>query len=464
MSSAAGVAVPTPQGLMHSFALASLIVIAGVTSSWVYLKLDVEQHVLVLPEMAMIEVAPSLETVDGTSTDWVHRADGAYAAGRINEPTADNALYYYQRALSEDAADVGALNGVRRVVALFLNTAEAAVFRNDWQAARQAAERIVAINPRQAEALEILDRINRDEQLAALAQAAVQQISAGRFTKPPGSNALASYRQMLALEPGNAIAEQGIKAIAQRFLGFAETTAFAQQYEKARRFIATAKSIDPRAAGLAEAEALTERWSQTVQDQTIQEDLLAAASALEQGRLAAPDKPNALELFNSVLSRAPQSEAALRGKALVAEALLDRARSHTDAGDLDQAQAFIVSAAAARADADTLGELQDELQYQRTLASARGGEFNRIYRIGELETRRRFVPEYPRRASGDGWVELLFTVSETGRVIDALVTVSSDSRFDDAALRAIDRWRFQPYLVDGRPMPVRTAVRFAFQD
>lgn len=464
MSAAAGAAVATSRGLMQGFAVASLIVIAGVASSWVYLKLDGEQHLLVLPEIATIEVAPAPETVDGPAADWVHQGNGAYAAGRIVEPAADSALYYYQRALSEDAADGGARNGVRRVVASLLNTAEAAMFRNDWQVARQHADRVVAINPREVDALQILDRIDRDEQLEVLAQAAIQQIAAGRYTKPPGANALASYRQMLALEPGNANAEQGVKAIAQRFLGFAQTAAFAQKHDKARRFIATAKSIDPHAAGLAEAEALTARWSQRVQDQSIQDDLLAAANALEQGRLAAPDKPNALELFDSVLSRNPQSEAALLGRALVAEALLDRVRSHSGAGDLDQAQTSIALAAAAGADADTLGGLKNELQYQRALASARGGEFARIYRIGELETRRRFVPEYPRRASGDGWVELLFTVSESGRVIDALVTVSSDSRFDDAALRAIDRWRFEPYLVDGRPMPVRTAVRFAFQD
>ncbi len=450
-------------GLMRSFAFASLIVIAGVAASWVYLKQGVERQLLVLPEIATIEIALPTGSVDGIVDAWAQRGNGAYAAGRIVEPATDNALYYYQRALTEDSEHAASLAGMRRVITYLLNTAEAAVFRNDWQVARRNAERIIAVKPRDVDAIQILDRIDRFERLDTLAQAAIRQISAGRLTKPKGTNALATYRQMLALEPGNANAKQGIQAIAQRFLGFAQTAAFAQEHEKARGFIATAKSVDPNAPGLAEAEALTEQWTRMVQDQTIQDELLAASVALQKGRLAAPDEPNALALFDSVLSKDPQSEAALRGKALVAEALLDRARSHTAAGDLVEAETSIGSAEAAGAATDALGEVKSELLYQRALARARSGEFDQIYRIGELEARRQALPAYPRRASGDGWVELLFTVSETGKVIDAHVTVSSDSKFEEAALRAIGRWRFKPYLVDGRPMPVRTGVRFAFQ-
>lgn len=450
-------------GLMRSFAFAPLVVITGVMLSWIYLKQGVERQLLVLPEIATIEIVLPTGSVDGMVDAWAQRGNGAYAAGRIVEPATDNALYYYQRALTQDSEHAASLAGIRRVVTYLLNTAEAAVFRNDWQVARNNAERIIAVKPRDVDALQILDRINRYEQLDTLAQAAIRQISAGRLTKPKGTNALATYRQMLALEPGNANAKQGIQAIAQRFLGFAQTAAFAQEHEKARGFIATAKSVDPNAPGLAEAEALTEQWTRMVQDQTIQDELLAASVALQKGRLAAPDEPNALALFESVLSKDPQSEAALRGKALVAEALLDRARSHTAAGDLVEAETSIGSAEAAGAATDALGEVKNELLYQRALVRARSGEFDKIYRIGELEARRQALPTYPRRASGDGWVELLFTVSETGKVIDAHVTVSSDSKFEEAALRAIDRWRFKPYLVGGRPMPVRTGVRFAFQ-
>ena len=130
------------------------------------------------------------------------------AAGRIVEPARDNALYYYQRALKEDSEHAAALAGIQRVITYLLNTAEAAVFRNDWQVARRNAERIIAVKPHDVEALRILDRINRYEQLDTWAQAAIQQIFEGRLTKPKGTNALATYRQMLTLEPGNADATQ----------------------------------------------------------------------------------------------------------------------------------------------------------------------------------------------------------------------------------------------------------------
>ena len=63
------------------------------------------------------------------------------------------------------------------------------------------------------------------------------------------------------------------------------------------------------------------------------------------------------------------------------------------------------------------------------------------------------IPLYPREAligGIEGWVELEFTVTETGAVADAVVIASHPNRvFDRAALRAIYRWKYKPRIVDG---------------
>jgi protein TonB len=87
--------------------------------------------------------------------------------------------------------------------------------------------------------------------------------------------------------------------------------------------------------------------------------------------------------------------------------------------------------------------------------------------MSELTPKRQVVPNYPHSAhsrSLEGWVELEFTVSETGEVSNARVMQSSATIFEGAALSAISRWRFEPVLVDGRPVPVRGAVKFTFKD
>jgi protein TonB len=63
----------------------------------------------------------------------------------------------------------------------------------------------------------------------------------------------------------------------------------------------------------------------------------------------------------------------------------------------------------------------------------------------------------------EGWVELLFTVSETGEVDDIEVVEASSPELEESAVNAVRRWRFEPYLEQGRPIPVRSGIRFTFQ-
>jgi len=80
----------------------------------------------------------------------------------------------------------------------------------------------------------------------------------------------------------------------------------------------------------------------------------------------------------------------------------------------------------------------------------------------------RVNPQYPPRAAErgvEGWVELMFTVSRAGAVIDVEVTKSHPGTvFDRAALRAVRKWKYNPRVEDGKPVE-RTGVRvrLAFQ-
>jgi hypothetical protein len=61
-------------------------------------------------------------------------------------------------------------------------------------------------------------------------------------------------------------------------------------------------------------------------------------------------------------------------------------------------------------------------------------------------------------------VLLEFTVTETGEVRDLVANGDAPERFVQAASRAISSWRFEPAVgSDGRPTPVRTAIRVTFR-
>ena len=64
----------------------------------------------------------------------------------------------------------------------------------------------------------------------------------------------------------------------------------------------------------------------------------------------------------------------------------------------------------------------------------------------------RINPDYPPRALSrgiQGWVIVQFTITATGTVKDQIVVDASNSIFNDAALKAIGRWRYNPKVEEG---------------
>ena len=82
----------------------------------------------------------------------------------------------------------------------------------------------------------------------------------------------------------------------------------------------------------------------------------------------------------------------------------------------------------------------------------------------------RIAPDYPQRALQrglEGWVRVQFTITVTGTVKDAIVVEAEPkSIFDDAALKSIARWRYNPKVEDGvavERVGEQTIIRFQLE-
>ena len=77
------------------------------------------------------------------------------------------------------------------------------------------------------------------------------------------------------------------------------------------------------------------------------------------------------------------------------------------------------------------------------------------------------APNYPRKAQIakiEGWVEIGFTITETGAVINPKVVASKPARiFDREALRAILKYKFKPKIVDGVAMTQEATQKIDFE-
>ena len=78
----------------------------------------------------------------------------------------------------------------------------------------------------------------------------------------------------------------------------------------------------------------------------------------------------------------------------------------------------------------------------------------------------RIAPVYPRRAKQariEGWVTMEVTIRPDGSVSDVKVMASNPPRlFDEAALAAMQRWKFRPKIVDGTPVAQRAKQTIEF--
>lgn len=103
------------------------------------------------------------------------------------------------------------------------------------------------------------------------------------------------------------------------------------------------------------------------------------------------------------------------------------------------------------------------------VAEGTGFEKGTGLRITDLDrtprTRSQTPPAYPfeaKKEGRDGTVNVEFTVDESGGVLSPRVLSSSDPVFNDSALRAIARWRFEPGKRDGRVVRFKMVVPIVF--
>lgn len=90
---------------------------------------------------------------------------------------------------------------------------------------------------------------------------------------------------------------------------------------------------------------------------------------------------------------------------------------------------------------------------------------------GEMLPLVNIQPQYPTRAAQrgiEGWCQVTFTVTETGGVRDvSVVDADPPGMFDQASIRAAERFRFQPRVVNGEGVEVpnvQYVFRFQLED
>ena len=340
-----------------------------------------------------------------------------------------------------------------------LTDARAAIRDKRFEDAGNAIAAAIALNvgdTSEIEAVRVeLNDARSDQQVDDVLGQANARLEEGNLLSPANDNARYYYGLVLSNDPANTAARQGLNVVASKLVLQARAEIDAGNLDSAEGLLDEAGATDASNTELA----------------TTATALIAARNAIatrerraqeERSRIAAAERQAAAEKA-AAEKAAAEKAAAERRQAEEAAALAAAVEPEPEA--VDPVTEDVAE--------DTVDEVPADAVVQETVAQKLAdepaptpvGEQTPVS-VSSLNRTRYVAPKYPRsaqRRNQVGWVDIVFTVAMDGSVKDLDIRNSQPPEvFDVAALRAVEKWEFEPVIEGGVLVEKRAGVRMLF--
>lgn len=323
----------------------------------------------------------------------------------------------------------------------------------------------------------------RVDEVLALAN---QRVEDGSLISPPNNNARYYYELALDNDPQNAAAEQGLLVVASKLVLEARTAIDNGRLQQAAALLADAQVLDPASAELAAARRVLEgarsnrdgpAARQAEADREAEAARRAEAERQAERAANAEAERRAAALTTATVSKSG-TESASRAPVVATQQNSTTPAAKTDRSEGDKPAEAALLAAATAASASLVANtatpdaapvaLQQNLQppLEREAATPPVTGEPETVAINTLNRITYAAPKYPRNAlrrNITGSVDVKFSVARDGSVFDVQVVDSTPGTvFDEAAIAAVEKWRFEPVIENGVAVEKQSAVRMAF--
>jgi formylglycine-generating enzyme required for sulfatase activity len=271
-------------------------------------------------EQQRIATALAAAASTGTTTrpaspevvDILDRADQAFAAGRLAGGS-DSAAALYAQALRTKSDSKRAANGLARVHVQLVMDVEQHLDDNELDAAASGLKLLKSLPGTQADVKRLDKELQSLRKVRPMLAQAARLMREGKALKPAGSddNALALYRQVLAIDAGNPVAEQGIAQIQRKVLDRALGAVASDDFDAADAALAQASQILPGSKALQDTrgriEGIRQHRAASVLSQAqtaLDSGNLKLARQLRDKALAISPDVQGLDAFNHRISNA----------------------------------------------------------------------------------------------------------------------------------------------------------------
>jgi TonB family protein len=420
--------------------------------------------------------------VSTAESPLLNNAAAALAANRLTEPPGDNALELYLQAQARNPGDSIARAGIAEVRERLLATAENALLEERLDEAAAAIETARKSGVESGRIAFLTAQLGKSREQVKAAQAAVharnlpkaetdavsplldlaaQRSNAARLIEPAQDSALYYVKEALRLDPGNGAVQEAKQTLAIRLLTEARGAIDRRDFARAAALLDAAKGIAAApnveaAQGLlaaARRQADADAWSQLLKN---------ATERSQQDRLIEPDNDSAKYYLMTLRSLDPNNPGLAAATSDLGTRLVVKARRALTLAQYDAARSWLDEAGAIGFTSPESVSATRDLE----AAVARQQFMDNIVAAGELTLVNSVTPKYPQKAQSNkvqGWVELDFTVAESGAVKDVAVhATDTPGVFESAAIGALSQWRYKPVLRDAKPVPQRARIRIRF--
>ncbi len=212
----------------------------------------------------------------------------------------------YRQVLSIEPDEKTAIAGLKAIKDKRLLSVKENIDEGALDVAEQSLDTTVALFPDIVEAesyQQVVDRLAVErEKLSLLAQAS-EYLDNDRLINPEVTNAKETYDKVLAIDPGNSEAQQGLQKIAERYLVLAQASRSKRDYRKAISMVDNGLSVKSEDLALL---ALKEKLQAELKlEQDIQALLALGDQLAQQQKWFASDQDAAVKKYLQVLSMQP---------------------------------------------------------------------------------------------------------------------------------------------------------------
>ena len=455
----------------------------------------------------------STPTNDAELEKLLARADEALKRGALITPAGENAVELYRLALQRKTDEPRAKLGLENVMGQLLTSADKALADDKLDEASRLTEIARSIQPDHVRVAFLTTQLGKQRERALLAQAraAAARGKVDEAIAVLDRASLTSGNTALVSEARNEIAAKKVDERVTDFLRRATDRIRAgalvePAQNNARFFIESARTIAPNDANVRQAQrqladrvvtqarnAITagnvdeaDKWIQAAPDAGVSRDditaltrdasrarIAARADAmaklsqsfnqrLTQGRLVEPTNDSAKFYLTQLAQAEANHPSTQLARQTLGTRLLEEARTAVTRQDYAAARRWMSEARDVGVDEAGTAAIDRDI----TTAQARARAATEVVSGNSLKRTRSVEPEYPekaRQANASGYVDLLYTVRADGTTGDiTIVGAEPGNFFEDAAMSAVRKWRYEPVLREGRAVDQRVRIRIRF--